>query len=421
MADSLNTPIFIVGVQRSGTTLLAAMLASHSNLSCGPETHFFRRLSQIGSKSLCDEKTWPKPAVNFICSISHTDYSGNPNKLLIDKYRLTKQDIGNFLEGKSPSIPHILSSVTDQYMRGMGKRRWVEKTPDHINYLGMIRNYYPDSLIIHIIRDPRDVALSLLKLPWGVKTYLEALLFWQRQIRSFERFSSVDELTYTLRYEDLIVSPREVLLKLCRCISEEFEEGMLDTSRSGKQLNSRHVSWKEKVSQPIDINRVYAWRRDLPKGKISLTEAVVGDQLKTHNYQMETKFWGFGEVYPSMEEAIDVADQVEQIAMQGVRFWKSHPNEKTSVRIFIGNPGSQNWLGITLFSRITRSISIIVGVIIYFLLRRKIYWIPENREDRWNGYLGEFLKLVLSQNKYHNSQLEEMQLIEKMVDNNFDR
>ncbi|MDT8305503.1 MAG: sulfotransferase, partial [Anaerolineae bacterium] len=80
-------PIFVVGVQRSGTTLLAALLAAHSRMSCGPETHFFRWLAEEEEPSrLCRADSWPETAVSFLSAITATTYSPPGRVRLIDRY-----------------------------------------------------------------------------------------------------------------------------------------------------------------------------------------------------------------------------------------------------------------------------------------------------------------------------------------------
>ena len=114
-------PIYVVGAPRSGTTLLAAMLGAHSRISCGPETHFFRRLSAIDTNQICQKETWPAQAAAFVCSIRHTGYAGGSGKALIEKYQIEQEDIVEFLERKDPSIANALASVTEQYMVRAGK------------------------------------------------------------------------------------------------------------------------------------------------------------------------------------------------------------------------------------------------------------------------------------------------------------
>ncbi len=294
-----TNPIFIVGVPRSGTTLLAAMLAAHPRISCGPETHFFRRLASLDADSLCEPALWPDLAVNFISSITHTSFNDATRKPLLEKYKIQPEQVSKFLSQRPPSIPNILASVTEQYMEVQGKCRWAEKTPDHMKYVSSIRKYFPESPIIRILRDPRDVALSLARVPWGASSFVEALFLWKHYDETSSLFFERDEKSYTLRYEDLVISPETELLKLCQFLGEKFESSMLDTSSTGKQINSRNVAWKEKVSQPIDTSRVAVWKLDLAKEDNLLSEALLGKQMDKYGYPREVEFRSYGEAYPT--------------------------------------------------------------------------------------------------------------------------
>ena len=70
-----SSPIFVVGVPRSGTTLLAAMLGAHPRLVCGPETYFFQCLRDVDARALCRRSDWPKAAVDFLFSIRYVGES----------------------------------------------------------------------------------------------------------------------------------------------------------------------------------------------------------------------------------------------------------------------------------------------------------------------------------------------------------
>ncbi len=395
-----DAPIFIVGIPRSGSTLLSAILGSHSRISCGPETNFFRVLSKIDPEVLCNPQTWPEPAVNFICSITQTGYGGNPDKKIIDKYQLSKDEIINYLEKSTPSIPNILSSITAQYMHKFGKSRWVEKTPDHVLYMETIRRYFPDSPTLQIFRDPRDVALSLMKTPWGAETYSDALFYWENLIETGNCLLAHDELAYSLHYENLVRCPYEELTKLCDFLDEKFEPGMLDTSVTGKRLNSMNVTWKEKASQPIDASRVNAWRVELPKEKNILTEALIGDHLMNYDYSLEESFVGFGELFPSKKSCADFETEIESIASEGIRFWKLNHNESSIAKIYLGNPGSDAWLGANKTNRLFRAVELYIEVFNASRLNKRIYWVTNTRDDVWSGYLAHLLKILFRPYRY---------------------
>jgi hypothetical protein len=391
----MDAPIFIVGVQRSGTTLLAAMLAAHSRMSCGPETHFFRRLLKNDAGRLCNPQTWPRAAVEFVCSITHTSYQDDREKLLLEKYRLTPDQIEAYLANKEPLIDNILSSVTEQYMLNMGKCRWVEKTPDHIKSLDMIRKYFPQSPIIRIIRDPRDVAISMQRVPWGARSYFEGLLFWKHLDAKSADFFTNDSLCYTLRYEDLVTTPQRELGALCHFIGEDFEEQMLDTSVTGKQINSRNVPWKDQVSQPVDPNRVAVWRTQLSPAENQIAEALLGDRLDSYNYPRLESLDQFGEIYPYSALTDQYVHEIRHIISTGVRFWKVRDGEQPAVQVLIGYPREMDWArsnGVELF---INTFSITLSLYRSRIANRTLYWIPDGSENRWTGFSASMLKKIL--------------------------
>ncbi|HID53935.1 MAG TPA: hypothetical protein EYP41_18095 [Anaerolineae bacterium] len=391
-----ETPIFIVGAPRSGTTLLAAALATHSRISCGPETHFFRRLSERKPDELLAD--WPNRAADFICSIKHSGFTGHESKLLIEKYDLQPEEIAAFLAGKAPAVPNILASVTGQHMIHMGKQRWAEKTPDHLAHVTLIRHYFPDAPIIRIIRDPRDMALSLTRVPWGAGSFFEGLLFWRRADQISRDFFATDENSFTLRFEDLLSAPRETLQQLCRFIGEEFEAGMLDTSQTGKQVNSRGVPWKAKVSQPFDPGRIGVWRQEISQADNQLAEAVLGDRLAEYGYPRDETFTRLGELFPASGLAVKYEAELKAIAGQGVRFWPVNGEESPSVKIFLGDPAANQWLAQG-GGKIKNAFSISTEIVKAHMTKNQIYWIPGGEGQDWSGYLAFGLKKMLGSHK----------------------
>lgn len=382
-------PIFVVGVQRSGTTLLAALLAAHGRMSCGPETHFFRWLAQEDKPTqLCSEESWPGRAQAFIGGISATTYSPPGRVRLVERYSVDEADIGRYLQEQQPSIATLLGSITVPYMERMGKQRWVEKTPDHIQFVELIREHFPNSPIVRIVRDPRDVALSLRKVPWGAQTLTEGLLFWKRLHESSADFLKHDRLSYTLRFEDLLAAPQETLKALCAFIGEEYEEQMLDTSRTGQAVNSRRVAWKEKASQPVDGSRIAIWRHSLSAEENTLSEALVGNYLDEYRYPRLADFPHLAEVYPEPLPTNRFEAELTELAGEGIRFWRTTPDERPAARIYIGDPGNRRWLGETRVGRSLKLAAISKNVLQARVSHKRLFWItelPTGTSDRLPG------------------------------------
>jgi len=393
-------PIFIVGVQRSGTTLLSAMLSAHSELSCGPETHFFRRLSKINPDQITEVENWPENAINFILSITHTNFKSKDRTSLIEKYKLSEKEIKNYLEDRPPSVSTILSSVTEQYMQNTGKQRWIEKTPDHILHLEMIRKYFPSSPIIRIVRDPRAVALSLKKVPWGAESFLHALLTWKKLDLASDAFFSTDPFCHTIYFEKLLESPRMELENLCNFLNENFEEQMLDTAYTGKQLNSRNVDWKAKASQPLDPSRIHAWQSELTPFEKTMAEAMIGDRIKFHGYNLEAKFKYVGEFFPGTVNVPKYQNKLGDLLGSDTRYWKEDFEIPTTI-IFFGDPSADGWIRRSKLLGLWDSVSIAIQIILGRFKKKRIYWIPPETKDNWSGFNAFLLKKLLNPHRFH--------------------
>jgi hypothetical protein len=399
-----KAPVFIVGVPRSGTTLLAAMLAAHPNMSCGPETHFFRWIERVDEKEICAANDWPVQATGFVNSIIRKSYTDESPRPLIEKYGLSTEQIRAYLEQQVPSVAAILSSITELHMIMSHKSRWVEKTPDHIEYLDTIRHHFPDAFIVRIVRDPRDIALSLLKVPWGVKSLLEGLTYWKRLDDTSRHFFQKDNRSHTLRFEDLIQNPETELRKLCEVIDEPFDNQMLDTSLTGKQLNSRNVPWKNKASQPVDRDRLFVWQKELSQQENLLAESFIGNLLEEYHYQRVENLPHYLSYFPSTELKPKYSHQLQSIAAQGNRFWKINPDEKADGWLFLGDPADQEWAKGTESGLISSPLSLSKNIITYKLANKKIYWIPGVNGKQWTGFSAFIIKLLLSSGRQINEE-----------------
>jgi hypothetical protein len=333
--QELAPPIFIVGVPRSGTTLLAAMLGAHPRLICGPETHFFTHLFPAVARRIRHRADWPGAALDYVYSIHHVGESIPAN------YGLTREELAEEMAPREPSVPSALAAMIELYMRRNGKRRWIEKTPDHLPYVGRIRGYYPDSPIIRIIRDPRDVATSLQKVDWGPGSLLSALSVWRGYDERSTRFFERDRRCHTVRYEDLVRDPEPSLREVCRAIDEPFDPVMLDTTRSAHQVNAAAESCKTNVARGVDTSRVEAWRNELPEDDLRLVEAYLGDRLRAYGYPV----LGFEVPHPVEVHALGLLaqdpDMAASLVARGARFW-AHPGERPELALFLGDPNE--WL-----------------------------------------------------------------------------
>ena len=386
--DHSNSPIFVVGVPRSGTTLLAAMLAAHSRLSCGSEQHMFVYLSRLPlSKKieLYDLSNWPNHAVEFLFSCMYFEQS------VPEHYGISRSDLESHLRGKPPEIKSIVAAIPEIKMLRDGKVRWVDKTPNHLQYLAEIRACFPEASIVQIVRDPRDTALSIMKTPWSWAPHRweNALLFWHEYNAHGMEFFAVDPNSYTARYDDLVQDTEETLKNLCLFLGEEFETSMLDTSRSSQDvLTVSDSSWHQRVASVPDRDRIGVWRREISPHENIVAEALLNVAMRQYGFPVENQFNKKAAVYPSLYLLDSYPKLIIDLSMDGYEFTGDLTD--ANLLLFIGHPVHENWFGKSRLERYKNVIRLLALVTMAKLRGTSIVWnndAPEKSDLGKAGFL----------------------------------
>ena len=172
--------------------------------------------------------------------------------------------------------------------------RWAEKTPDHILYLHEIKRTLPDALIIHIIRDGRDVALSLNTQRW-VRAFpgdkdREALvcgLYWAWMIEVGRQLASTLGSDYLeVHFEDLLNTPSATLAKVGQFIQHDLDYDRIRQAGIGA-VKKPNTSFDNKLGEGV-FNPVDRWKKDFSGGELARFEALVGPLLTRLGYQLAT-------------------------------------------------------------------------------------------------------------------------------------
>lgn len=270
-------PVFIVGLPRSGTTLLTAMLGAHPAFACGPETAFFMRLPRDTSR-LLDPTHWPDRAVEHLSS---NQRRGVPFYVL---YGLDRAQVHDALARREPSVAAMLETITSAYARAAGKPRWAEKSPRHILFLPRLREAFPEAPIVRIVRDPRDVALSVMRAPFGGSSLMVNLYECARLSARTEPIIRRDQRLLTVRFEDLVAQPELESRRLCDFVREPFDPRMLEQGESAAAIGDRSEWWLAKAAERPDSSRLAVWRRELTPRQQRAAAAICHDILERHDY-----------------------------------------------------------------------------------------------------------------------------------------
>ncbi|HUA19621.1 MAG TPA: sulfotransferase [Bryobacteraceae bacterium] len=268
------SPIFIVGAPRSGTSLLRQMLNRHPGIAICDETHFFRFLYQKRRRKafgdLGDLENRRRLVTEYV-SLRFTQQLG------LDREKLTER-----LLAEGVSYPAMFSAVMKCFAESHGKQRCGEKTPNHALVAETLCDWYPNAAVLHLVRDPRDVVASLLRIPFGWSSAVVNARTWLGLNRAARR-SSHRPGYLEVRYETLVTQPEEELARICRFIGEEFIPCMLRP----EQTSPMHPGEQDRYHAPVTTSRLGAWRSELTQPQAAQVEWVVGPYLEAFGYTRE--------------------------------------------------------------------------------------------------------------------------------------
>src|SRR5258708_43792 len=219
--------LFVVGSTRSGTTLLRGMFDSHPQLAVPWESHFITQFSRNRARY--------EHGLAF-------DQSAFVDDLFLSAFRhwgVDRERIERALTKRQwVSYPDAVRAVFADYAAARGKSRYGDKTPAYVREITLIAAMFPEARFIHIIRDGRNVALSLLTTSWGPDSVAEAAMAWKTSVtmgRDAGRRLTADRYR-EVRYEALVRQPVEHLRNLCDFAEIEWDPRMLRFHERAAQL-----------------------------------------------------------------------------------------------------------------------------------------------------------------------------------------
>ena len=183
--------------------------------------------------------------------------------------------------GPDPSPLHLLGGMLELYARDRGKAHCGEKTPQHLRHVPRILADFPNARVLCLLRDGRDVVLSLRSMPWRPENW-SAVDAWLDAVRLSELFAAQYPACFlVVRYEDLVAQPEKTLVSVMDFLGLPFEAGGLVPGPPDVVLR-RSLEWKGLALGPIDRNLAQHRRRSA--GDLDLLNDVLGPVLKRLGY-----------------------------------------------------------------------------------------------------------------------------------------
>jgi len=279
---------FVVGMNRSGTTLLRMMLDAHSDLTIPPETHF------VPDAIKAAKEDGATPESVLAAMKEHREWGD---------FEISDEE----MLGRFNALPRLrpgpaVRSFYDIYSERQGKPRYGEKTPTYVQKMKLIQRALPEARFCHVIRDGRDVALSVLDRTVRDLTATDVAGRWQKKVTKAREDSPALNHYMEIRYEDLILDTEPVLRKVCDFFELEWQDGLLTYhERSADRLQEmaralpgggkakeltveRRMATHEMTTKPPSADRVQRWRKQMTEEQRQGFEDVAGVLLSELGY-----------------------------------------------------------------------------------------------------------------------------------------
>ena len=231
-SQSEASPIFIVGLPRSGSTLVESMLATHQDIHAIGESQLIPQLSRYGGELLQPSREFPE----WVPHLERGKWTGLAHYYLDKALRLSSR------EG----------------------HRIVDKNLGNAVYIGLIRLLFPNARILHCVRNPLDVATSCLSIdfaghfPWtyNMEDFITHYRLHETLMQHWHQV--LPGFMLDLRYEDMVNAPEETSRKVFDFIGLEWDESVLAFSRKKRRVATASVN---QVRQGIYTSSQQRWKR----------------------------------------------------------------------------------------------------------------------------------------------------------------
>jgi hypothetical protein len=208
---------------------------------------------------------------------------------------VTEEDLIGLLSEEGPvRYDRFVARIFDLYAARRGKSLAGDKTPGYVRRIGQIHELWPRAKFVHIIRDPRDVCLSMLEWSsgertagqfgtWSMDPVISTALYWRYSVAVGREAGGLlgPTLYHEVRYEDQVSSPERELERICTFLRLPYAEEMTrfyEGRTRRKPGRSSKAQWLPPTAGLRD------WRTQLPIGDVERVEAAAGDLIRSLGY-----------------------------------------------------------------------------------------------------------------------------------------
>ena len=271
----MSRPLVVLGVSRSGTTLLRVILDRSPGIAIPDESFFVPLLARRHGRTVAAER--------FLDDVARIP--------TIRAWGLRPADVEPRIRAGMRTGAAI-AAIFETYAERAGKPCWGDKTPMYMRHLELLESLFPDARYVHLVRDGRDAALSFLEMPEGTftrtwahpETPAQFACLWGKEVSDAcalgRRVGS--GRYHEIRYEELVTDPDGVVAGICEFAEIPFEPDMLAYAEAVDVSEKPH---QQRLLRPPTAG-VRSWRDDMSSEDIAAFEAVAGNVLRELGYDV---------------------------------------------------------------------------------------------------------------------------------------
>lgn len=271
----MTRPLFVLGVSRSGTTLLRVVLDRSPGIAIPDESFFIPLLARRH-----------RGAVNrarFLDDLRRIQ--------VLVSWGVSPDDIASRLRPRM-HVGEAIAAIFEAYAAKEGKPRWGDKTPMYMRHLRLLERLFPDAQYVHLIRDGRDASLSFLTMPEGTftrtwahpETATEFACLWRAEVTGARDLGQrVGSSRYAeVLYEDLVQRPEAAIREICEFATLSYEPAMLEYAGAVDVSEKPH---QQRLLLPLTPG-ARDWRTQMSEDDTTGFESIAGDLLDELGYEL---------------------------------------------------------------------------------------------------------------------------------------
>lgn len=276
-------PVFIVGSGRSGTTLAATLINRFADVHIAKETGYISR-----AVDLLESIDKPESMERLVAlTNSWLKVEGWTGRADAEQFRAFAAREG--LQGAAGYMHYVW--MLDSRRSRNGLSHVGDNTPGYVWVIPKLEQMLENARYIHVVRDPRDVAASILAMRFGANDVLTAALEWQANIGAWMAAERIvpPERRLEIRYEDLCRTPAAALGRVAAFLDQGIDAAEAALARTGDTADEfSAVTAKphhSRLAEQLSPARIGAHRAALTPAQIAEVEAVTQHLMAVYGYE----------------------------------------------------------------------------------------------------------------------------------------